>query len=170
VADVSTQNSLWKIYDRARVASPLASREFSVGVAAMIFLRWADFEEAEREANAAAAGVEYERLLPTEFHWRSWFDSHPPELERIFQELPSALRRSANSSHDTMAIQFHRLGPVVETLSRFPTEALASLIQWVSDQPFETRHDRIAIRDILDALLMKSADRYAREFLTPVVD
>jgi hypothetical protein len=41
VADVSTHNALWKIYDRARAASPLTGREFGVGVAAMILFRWA---------------------------------------------------------------------------------------------------------------------------------
>jgi|TARA_R110000868_G_scaffold409926_4_gene696576 type I restriction enzyme M protein len=168
VAEVSSHNAIWQMLDRVRANSPISNSEFGVALAALIFLRWADFEEAEREAIAAFDDVDYEPVLSTKFHWRSWCNvQNPGELEHIFRELPSALDRFANSRHDAMATQLHRVAPAVEKLSRFPADTLAHLIHWLADQPFETPADRIAVRDIFDELLRKSGDRWAGQFFTP---
>ena len=168
MADVSFHNAIWQMLDRVRANSPISSSEFGVALAALIFLRWADFEEAEREAIAAFDDVDYEPVLPAKFHWRSWCNIHDPrELERLFRELPSALDRFSNSRHDAMTTQLHRVAPAVEKLSRFPADTLAHLIHWLAEQPFETPADPIAVRDIFDELLRKSGDRWAGQFFTP---
>ena len=155
--------------DRVRANSPISGSEFGVALAALIFLRWADFEEAEREAIAAFDDVDYEPVLPAKFHWRSWCNTDDPhELEHIFRELPSALDRFSNSRHDAMATQLHRVAPAVEKLTRFPADTLAHLIQWLADQPFETPKDRRALRDVLDNVLEKKFERYSGQFHTPV--
>ncbi len=116
----------------------MPAHEIGVALAALIFLRWADFEEAEREAIAAFDDVNYEPVLPSRFYWRSWCNVYPSELERIIRELPSVLDRASNSRHDSMATQLHRVAPAVEKLSRIPAETLALIIRWLADQPFET--------------------------------
>lgn len=152
--------------DRVRANSPTSGNEFGVALAALIFLRWADFEEAEREA---FDGVDYEPVLPTRFHWRSWCNVHDPrELEDIFRELPSALDRFANSRHDAMATQLHRVAPAVEKLTRFPADTLAHLIHWLAEHPFETPKDRRSLRVVLDLVLQNTRDKFAGQFSTPV--
>ncbi len=146
----------------------MPAHEIGVALAALIFLRWADFEEAEREAIAAFDDVNFEPVLPAKFHWRSWCNIHDPrDLERLFRELPSALDRFSNSRHDAMATQLHRVAPAVEKLTRFPTDTLAKLIYWLSDQPFETPKDRRALRDVLDFVLQNTYDKFAGQFFTP---
>lgn len=169
MADVSSHNAVWQMLDRVRANSPISGSEFGVALAALIFLRWADFEEAEREAIAAFDDVDYEPVLPAKFHWRSWCNIHDPrELKQHFRELPSALDRFSNSRHDAMATQLHRVAPAIEKFARFPTETLTYLIQWLADQPFETPKDRRTLRDVLDSVLMKSFERYSGQFHTPV--
>ncbi|REJ90690.1 MAG: hypothetical protein DWQ35_15940 [Planctomycetota bacterium] len=155
--------------DRVRANSPISGSEFGVALAALIFLRWADFEEAEREAIAAFDDVDYEPVLPAKFHWRSWCNIHDPrELEYPFRELPSALDRFSNSRHDAMATQLHRVAPAVEKLTRLPADTLAHLIHWLADQPFETPKDRRALRDVLDFVLQNTYDKFAGQFFTPI--
>ncbi|ODA32136.1 N-6 DNA methylase [Planctopirus hydrillae] len=169
MADVSSHNAIWQMLDRVRATSPISGSEFGVALAALIFLRWADFEEAEREAIAAFDDVTYEPVLPARFHWRTWCNIRDPrELEHLFQELPSALHRFANSRHDAMATQLHRVAPAVEKLTRFPADALTHLVYWLSEQPFETPKDRRALRDVLDFVLQNTYDRFAGQFFTPV--
>ncbi len=146
----------------------MPAHEIGVALAALIFLRWADFEDAEREAIAAFDDVKYEPVLPVKFHWRSWCNIHDPrDLEKLFRELPSALDRFSNSRHDAMATQLHRVAPAVEKLTRFPTDTLAKLIYWLSDQPFETPKDRRALRDVLDFVFQNTYDKFAGQFFTP---
>ena len=169
MADVSSHNAIWQVLDGVRANSPVSGSEFGVALAALIFLRWADFEEAEREAIAAFDDVEYEPVLPAKFHWRSWCDVRDPgELEHIFRELPLALDRFSNSRHDAMATQLHRVAPAVEELARFPADILARLIHWLADQPFETPKDRRGLRDVLDTVLEKKFERYSGQFHTPI--
>ncbi|HAH46353.1 MAG TPA: hypothetical protein DCM07_16165, partial [Planctomycetaceae bacterium] len=169
MADVSSHNAIWQMLDRVRANSSISNSEFGVALAALIFLRWADFEEAEREAIAAFDDVDYEPVLPTKFHWRSWCNIHDPcELEHIFRELPSALDRLANSRHDAMATQLHRVALAVEKLTRFPAGTLAHLIHWLADQPLETPKDRRALRDVLDFVLQNTYDKFAGQFFTPI--
>ncbi len=166
MADESSHNSIWPILDRVRGRIP--AHEIGVALAALIFLRWADFEEAEREAIAAFDDVNYEPVLPAKFHWRAWCNIYDPrDLERLFRELPSALDRFSNSRHDAMATQLYRVAPAVEKLTRFPTDTLAKLIYWLSGQPFETPKDRRALRDVLDFVLQNTYDKFAGQFFTP---
>ncbi len=168
LADVSSHNTIWQMFDRVRTTPPISGSEFGVALAALIFLRWADFEEAEREAIAAFDDVDCEPVLPAKLHWRSWCNIHDPRgLEYTFGELASALGRFSNSRHDPMAAGLHRVAPLVEKLSRFPADTLARLVDWLAHQPFETPGDRRALRDVFDSVLAKTYGRFAGEFFTP---
>ena len=138
-----------------------------MALAALIFLRWADFQEAEQEAIAAFDDTDYQPVLPTKYHWRTWHDLPPHELENVFLELPSKLHSFANSRHDTMATQLHRVAPAVEKFSHLPADTLANLIDWLAHQPFETPSDRRALRDVLDSVLLKTTGKESGESFTP---
>ncbi|MFC1652134.1 N-6 DNA methylase [Planctomycetota bacterium] len=168
MADISSQNTIWKMLDQVRADSPLANREFNVGLAALMFLRWADFEDAEREAIAAFDDIEYKPILPAKYHWRTWCSLVPSELKHLFRELSSVLASFANSRHDFMATQLHRIAPAVENISHFPPDTLACLIGWLAREPFETPTDRRALRDVLDTVLLNTIDKSSGQFFTPV--
>lgn len=168
MAELSSHNAIWQMLDRVRANSPISGSEFGVALAALIFLRWADFEEAEREAITPFDDVDYEPVLPAKWHWRSWCNiDDPRELEHVFRELPSALDRFSDSRHDAMTTQLHRVAPAVAKLNRFPADTLAHLIHWLADQPFETAKDRRSLRDVLDNVLERKFERYSGQFHTP---
>jgi type I restriction enzyme M protein len=85
----------------------------------------------------------------------------------VFRELPGALERFSNARPDSLATQLHRVAPAVEKLARFPAESLAYLVHWLSNQPFETHADRVAIRDVLDEVSRRSGDKWAGQYFTP---
>ncbi len=168
MADPSPHNAIWQVLDRVRANSPLTNSEFSTGLAALIFLRWADFVEAEREAVSAFDDANHKLKMPVSLQWRSWCDVRDPrELERIFHKLPKALDSFPSSGHDGIAAQLHHIAPAVETLSRFPADSVAHLIEWLGLQPFETPSDRRALRNVLDTVLLKTVDKFTGQFFTP---
>lgn len=166
VADASSQKAIWQVLDGLQ--GQVSADEYGLAIASLIYLRWLDFAESEREANAAIDGVEYEPVLPAKFHWRSWCNIHDRSaLELIFSELASALNHFSNSRHIGIASQLRRVAPAVERLSRFPTEILAQLIDWLASQPFETHMDQLLLRDKLDELLRRVRDKWSNEYFTP---
>ena len=137
-------------------------------MAVLIYLRWADFQEAEQEAIAAFDDSPYEPALPACLHWRSYCNSEPDELrELLLRELMPALEQLGNSRHNPLATHLHRIAPSVAALSEISAQGLYGLFEWVSQQPFETPHDRRQLLDKLDSILLKSRDRYRGEFFTP---
>ena len=90
MAKLLSQNAIWQVLDQIRGRIP--PNEYGVVLAALIFLRWADFQEAEQEAMAAFDDSDYEPVLPTKFHWGTWCDMPPRELEHVFRELVFALQ------------------------------------------------------------------------------
>lgn len=162
MADVASQ------IDRIRSDSPLTGGEFAVPLCALIYLRWADFQEAEQEAIAAFEDTNYSPVLPSQFHWRSYHDAAPERLQTLFgQELPSALERLGNERHNLLATHLHRIAPAVARLSRWPTSTLCQSAAWLADQPFETHSDRRRLLETLDAVLVRSGDRYFGYNFTP---
>lgn len=166
MAEETSQSSLWQMLDQMR--SELPVHEMGVALAALLYLRWADFQEAELEAIAAFDDTAYEPVLPSSLHWRSWHQLSPEELQiYLGEQLPAALQRLNNSRHNPLATQLHRMANPLQKLANIPTSPLAFLIQWLAEQPFETPHDRHQLLDIFDAILQSSQDKYRGEFRTP---
>lgn len=160
MADRSTQTALWHVLDRLRAESPLSGSEVPVALAALIYLRWADFQEAEQEAVAAFDDKNYEPALPAQFHWRSYCDSEADRLGSLFaQELPDVLERLGNARHSPLATQLHRVAGAARALGRLPPELLHLLISWLAVQPFETHRDRRALLSTLDSVLAGEGPR-----------
>jgi len=159
---------VWKQLDRLRADLPLSSQEFIQGLAALIFLRWADFQEAELEAMAAFDDSDYEPVFPVSLHWRTWHQLPPEELLTFLaRELPRVLSGLNNSRHNPLATQLHLMAGPLLKLAELPAPSLAFLIQWLADQPFETPLDRRQLLDTFDQIFQASQDKYQGEFRTP---
>lgn len=168
MVELSSEISGWKLLDRLCADSPLVSHEFIQGLAALLFLRWADFQEAELEAIAAFDDIAYESVLPPSLHWRTWHHMRPKELQFFLkQRLPEALDGLNNSRHNSLATQLHRMVSPLQRLSRLPTSILVNLVQWLAVQSFETPHARRQLLDTFDSILQSSKDKHPGEFRTP---
>lgn len=168
MAEVSSQSETWKMLSRLWDESPLPAHEMGVTLAALIYLRWADFQEAEQEAVAAFDDIDYRPVLPSSLHWRSWHLLPPQELKEFFAErLSRALDGLNNSRHISLATHLHRISSEVEKLGQLSPRAVDTLIHWLAEQPFETPRDRRALLDTFDAVLDRIRDKHAGEFRTP---
>ncbi len=165
MADDLSHNSIWPVLDR--VLGQMPTHEIGVALAALIFLRWVDFEEAEREAIAACEDVSYEPVLPAELHWRSWCNEGPKKLETLIGELPNELRNFADRLDDSFARQLSRAANGLEPLKRMDSTTLSVLVRWLAQQPFETPTDRMKLRNVLDEVLQKSSDKKSGQFVSP---
>jgi type I restriction enzyme M protein len=148
--------------------SSLPSSEMAVTLAALIYLRWADFQEAEQEAIAAFDDTDYKPILHSSLHWRSWHLLPTNELQALFtKHLPDVLEQLHNSRHISLATHLHRIAATVKNIGRLSPQALDWLIHWLADQPFETPGDRRVLLDSFDTLLDKSRDKHTGEYRTP---
>ena len=127
-------------------------QEIGHQLAALIYLRWADFQEAECEAIASFDGAEYTPALPASAHWRSWYSFTPDRLKQLLgDELPARLRSLRNDRQNPLATYLHHMSTAVERLGSLPPQALLPLVDWLAKQPFETPTDRRALLDIMSA-------------------
>jgi len=166
VAEEISQSQVWPVLDSLR--SELPTRDMPVALAVLIYLRWADFQEAELEAIAAFDEADYEPVLPTGLHWRTWHVLPPQQLQRFFgKQLSPALERLNNSRHNKLATHLHHIAPAVKQLETLSPRSLHALLHWLAEQPFETPTDRRAMLDVFDAVFEKTRDKYAGEFRTP---
>lgn len=168
MAELSQKSEIWRVLSRIWDKSSLPSNEMAVTLAALIYLRWADFQEAEQEAIAAFDDTDYKPILPSSLHWRAWHLLPSNELQELFtKHLPDVLQRLNNSRHISLATHLHRIATAVKNIGRLSPQTLESLIHWLADQPFETPRDRRALLDSFDAGLDKSRDKHSGEYRTP---
>lgn len=138
-----------------------------VGLAALIYLRWVDFQEAEAEAMAVFEDSEYTPVLPAVFHWRRWCHLLPAELQSWFADaLPSGIERARRSS-ELWTAPLLRILPVIRSLAHLTPRVLEHLVRWLADQPFETPGDRRRLLVLFDALLDHAHEREFGQFRTP---
>ena len=142
--------------------------EVGAQLAALIYLRWADFQEAECEAIAAFDETDYKSVLPVSMHWRSWHVLPADQLRNFLSEtLPSKLRGLGNDRHNSLATQLYRMADPIEQLGRFSLHSLLMLVDWLAEQPFETPADRRALLKVFDSILERTADKWINENRTP---
>ncbi|MBI5847194.1 MAG: N-6 DNA methylase [Nitrospirae bacterium] len=153
----------------------IPAHEMGVALAALIYLRWADFQESEQEAIAAFDDVEYEPVLPVLLHWRTWHMFSPKEVHELFRgRLPQMLEGLNNSRYNHLATHLHRIASAVRLLGQLSPSSLDVMIRWLADQPFETQSNRRALLDVFDSLLQMllannqyANNRFFGEFHTP---
>jgi len=164
----SSQPETWEVLDRLRANSGHPNQDLAVSMAALIYLRWADFQEAEQEAMAAFDETEYRAVLHSSLHWRTWQSFPADELRRILSErLAHNLEGLNNSRHSPLATHLHRLAPAVKDLRKLPPQVLFGMTRWLADQPFETPRDRRILLDRFDGVLNATKGPQFGEFRTP---
>ena len=167
VIEEASQSKLWNILDLLR--SELPTHEISSTLAALIYLRWADFQEAEQEAIAAFDETEFYPVLPASFHWRSWYNLPAKDLKSFFtSELQSKLSNLNNNRHSSLATNLHRVSSAIERLGRLSPQSLQILVAWLADQPFETPNDRRQLLNSFDSLLTETSNKHLGEYRTPL--
>lgn len=155
VAEETSQSSLWQIFDQMRSMLPV--HEMGVALASLLFLRWADFQEAELEAIAAFDDTAYEPVLPPSLHWRTWHQLPPQDISLILTgRLPAALHQLSNCRHNPLATHLHRLAGSMNKLAELPAQTLKTIVEWLAAQPFETPADRRQLLDVFDRSLLFS--------------
>jgi len=136
-------------------------------LAAMLFLRWADFQEAEAEAMAAFDETDYVPLLPATLHWRRWHELPPWELTGLLsQTLPEAIDR-LRPTHEALAGSLRRIVPAIRSAGQLSVPALATLTEWLAAHPFETPNDRRQLLHLFDDILDRASERHSGQFRTP---
>ena len=154
-----------------QMRSELPTHEMGVALAALLYLRWADFQEAELEAIAAFDDTAYEPVLPPSLHWRTWHHLPPQEISLVLAErLPAALDQLSNCRHNPLATQLHRLAGPMHKLAELPAQVLKTIVEWLAAQPFETPTDRRQLLDVFDRGLLfsiKGQEGGIRPHLTP---
>lgn len=139
--DSTTQ--LWEILGLLRGDRGFMPDEIGPQLAALFYLRWADFQEAEREAIAAFDGTKYGYALPPSLHWRTWHAYKPEELaDTLCRRLPQALSELGNARHNSLATYLYRMAAPLERFKEWSPDALATVVRWLANQPFETSTDR----------------------------
>jgi type I restriction enzyme M protein len=162
----ATDTPALELRDRLRLM-PQHPSAFVVPLAVMIYLRWADFQEAEAEAMAAFDETDHTPLLPSSLHWRCWHDLPTGDLAALFfDKLPSAIRR-LEGSHDPLAASLVRLLPAIRSLAELSPPSIAALAGWLALQPSETPNDRRILLDQFDAFLDQVNGRETGAFRTP---
>lgn len=159
MTDQSSPLPFWKkILDWSRTDNPLPDYDLIQVLAVLIFLRWADFQEAELEAIAAYDETEYEQVLPASLHWRTWHQLQPDELHYFFTErLPAALDRLNNSRYNPLAAYLYQLTGSIDKLRNYPISILTNLVHWLAEQPFETSVDRRNLLVVFDKIIDASS-------------
>ena len=151
-----------------KLLKDLPEHDLRVELAALFYLRWADFQESEQEAIAAFDDIDYKPVLPSFLHWRSWHALQPEELQVLFSEkLPHALDHLNNSRHNAMATNLHRIAHAVKNLGQLSPRSLETLIRWLADQPFETANDRRELLGTFDSVFENRRDKKYGELRTP---
>jgi type I restriction enzyme M protein len=166
MSEVQSSPDPFKLFDVLR-SEPIRISESIVALAALIYLRWVDFQEAEAEAMAAFDDSEHVPALPPAFHWRRWCMLPPPELKSLFaNEIPSGIER-VGRSHEPWAGPLLRILPAIRSLSNLSVRAIDYLVHWLAEQPFETPSDRRRLLVVFDVFLDRASEREFGQFRTP---
>ena len=166
MSDSAPQSNVLKLIDRLR--NEVSTDDLLVVLALLIYLRWADFLEAEQEATAAFEDTGFEPVLPSTLHWRTWHQLPTPELQLFLRErLAPALEYLGNHHQHPLAIHMHRVGQALDPLLQLSELSLLSLVRWLEEQPFETPSDRRHLLDTFDVILDKVSDSRIGEYRTP---
>jgi type I restriction enzyme M protein len=162
----ATDTAAWELLDRLRpMPQPLSAHV--VPLAVMIYLRWADFQEAEAEAMAAFDDSDYTPLLPASLHWRCWHELVVSELPGFFSQRLASELAKLGGSHDPLAASLFRLVPALRFMREISPAGLAALAGWLAAQLFETPYDRRMLLEHFDAFVDASVSRESGEFRTP---
>ena len=127
----------------------------------LLAVRWAEAEDAEREAMAAFNGEDYTPILPREFSWEALSGGGISESELVASLWPrvrKALNLPEGRNH------------WMRTPQGVDGKLLSEMAAWVRALPFDTPADRRAAGDAFSDLIQRIAggSRFAGEFTSPL--
>lgn len=149
------------------VNEPHTGAQMVVALAAMIYLRWVDFQEAEAEAMAAFDDTEYLPVLRASLHWRRWCELPPAELHDFFNDSLAPGIEKIGHPGQPWAQMLQRILPAIHSLCQLSPKASEILIQWLAEHPFETPSDRRQLLELFDGFLDRASAREFGQFRTP---
>ena len=107
----STEQPAWDLLNELRGIVPFT--ELLAPLAALIILRWADQQEADREAIAAFDGTSFTPTLIPGSRWRDWCDARRFPLQLAFTDwLVPAIEQTRDAGAGALvrcAVRGHRL-------------------------------------------------------------
>ncbi len=126
----------------------------------LLAVRWAEAEDAEREAMAAFNGEDYTPILPREFSWEALSEGGISESDLVASLWPrvrKALNLPEGRNH------------WMRTPQGVDGKLLGEMAAWVRALPFDTPADRRAAGDAFSDLIQRIAggSRFAGEFTSP---
>ncbi|MBD2194190.1 MULTISPECIES: N-6 DNA methylase [Calothrix] len=159
------KEELWKVLDTYR-ASGKVGVNIVIHATVFLFLRWADFYEAEQEAIAAFDGFEYNPSLPHHLRWPALKSLSKYDLEKLWRnELPASLKALI---HVPLGQLLRHIAYVIEFNPPYLAEPLFQLFCWVDSLPFETPEDRSACGMALESLISQASfAKDGGQFTTP---
>lgn len=133
----------------------ISIRETVPPVALLLYLRWLDHQEREREAVAAFDRREYSGALPQGLLWREWSSLRGKQLTAFVRKtmLPSI------AAHDDspLAARVRQLEPIQTAFLRLPDALRDELLDIVASLPFETPADWQAAEALLAGMIARGA-------------
>jgi type I restriction enzyme M protein len=167
-------NRLWSELDRQRSSSfrRLYRGQMAGLIAALLFLRWLDLEESEREAVSAFDESNFEPTLPSRLRWTKWTRLRGPDLHRfVTDELPHGLRSIDGSPH---RIRLQRIADVFELDLGKQTFLFDMILDWINELDLASPAGLDSASRILDDIVQWAVDdqKSSGEHITPqgVVD
>jgi len=137
-------------------------------LAALIYLRWVDFQEAEREAIAVFEEASFEPAASNAALWRSWHSLPAPSLVEVLHEsLGLETPDLATNRASFVGTSLRRAAHVVCKFGRMSPAVLDAVVEWLAAQPFETPSDRRKLLESFDGFLAKSTSPERGEHRTP---
>lgn len=166
------KKELWGVLNTYRRSGRMLDRDVVIHAAALLFLRWADFYEAEQTVIAEFELSHYISTLRENTRWSTLRQQNPRDLMKIFQrELVPSLKYADSTP---LAKQLHCIGIALEQTGIEHSESLSTLepvlelFCWIDSLPFDSASDRAAAGTILEILISDfMGGKDTGEFTTP---
>src|SRR5262245_31027236 len=156
-----------QLSERLGVTPSQAVHELSIALAALIYLRWVDFREAEREAVAAFEESDFEAAAPSGALWRSWHTFPAAGLVRRLDQYLRYIDLYSTGHNELVEAGLRRAATEVCKFGRKSGDALEALVEWLVKQPFETPNDRRRLLETFDGFLAMDARPESGQYRTP---
>lgn len=136
--------------------------------AALLLVRWAGLQDAERAAMAAFDRQDYQPLLPARLQWQQWaeLDDAVASVARV-RELSEWLGSTPREANRPLASYLHTAAEPIRRLLAAPADLVHDLVRWVASLPFETPAERRALLATFDQAILNPRRTDIDEHVSP---
>lgn len=138
-------------------------RNTVVPTALLLYIRWLDSAEQEREAMAAFDGQPYMSTLPEGMLWRNWSELRGRDLTGFISRtlLPSL----GSTDISPFAARIRQLDPIQDALLRLPEALRDELLNVVDSLPWRNSSDWLAAETLLAEMIRLGATKRSGFYL-----